>query len=480
MSDSHKQDNRPDDNPLPQGEALPEVRTYSPFNRPAVSGDVRPMTPEEAASFDERLVAISSKPAPAVLSRKINAAAVREAKPITDPGPGPEAVLSETAITARPGNLAGQEGAGSSNPLPDMRVYSVFNRAGVPIQEKAMTEDDGSAFEGRVLGAGETSLSEPTESLEQPPGQRQPKSGRGSGVLSGLYALLIFFGAVLALTMASQIATLAAYVTALPAWMRVPAWSLLGLIIAVLLVGAARVVWLFITLPKSPNIPLHALHQLQARAETRAQAAAGAMEAAQQIRKFIEAYPAAQNVAMSRKPFGFSSEELQGLAQARARLLSGNHGDALSWLQQCDQQFLRLLDEKAIARVSGYAKIVGLKTALLSNPVFETGVIVANGYLLIGDLCRIYNLSVSRVGAATIMLHIVLSAAIAANVEDALDHAIDAASGSLHHDVGTALAASVAGAVPLAKRGAKGWVAYVLIRRLGAVTIRELRPIRKR
>jgi uncharacterized membrane protein YfcA len=123
-----------------------------------------------------------------------------------------------------------------------------------------------------------------------------------------------------------------------------------------------------------------------------------------------------------------------------------------------------------------------------------------NAYLMVGDLCRIYNVRAGGWGTARILAYVFFNTFAASRVDDlsdaAADHAANVISQHAEHvePVAGAVGVAVGGAVghfPGAVIGAKvaskvasrivsGGVNAILLSRLGKTTIRQLRPLQER
>ena len=169
-------------------------------------------------------------------------------------------------------------------------------------------------------------------------------------------------------------------------------------------------------------------------------------------------------------------------------------------MENFNRQFLQLLDEVAERRIALYAKRTGFSTGAAHRRSIDTLIVAMNAYLMVGDLCRIYNVRAGGWGTARILAYVFFNTFAASRVDDlsdiAADHAANVISQHAEHvePVAGAVGVAVGGAVghfPGAVIGAKvaskvasrivsGGVNAILLNRLGKTTIRQLRPLQER
>jgi uncharacterized membrane protein YcjF (UPF0283 family) len=287
-------------------------------------------------------------------------------------------------------------------------------------------------------------------------------------ILAGAMLLLVF----------SQAMSLVGYIRAMPMPFQYIGWGAFGLVMFMLLAGVLRLSWIYLRLAASPNVSLSAIRELRKREEMRERAKADLRTASKQIQSFLTAYRI-EDPKMQRKlrRLGFAQDEVQSLAEVVTKLRRRDRGDDEAYLQNVSEQFLARLDEKAQRRIKSYAILTGAKTAVFSKGHIDTLIVSANAYLMVSDLCELYNVRTSRLGTLRVLGWMVVAAFVAANLEDVADSVVDAAKGAFADDLGPAGAGLVAGATAITKRGTEGLINYLLIQRLGRTTVRNLRPI---
>jgi putative membrane protein len=290
-------------------------------------------------------------------------------------------------------------------------------------------------------------------------------------------AIWILTGALMIFVFA-QALSLVNSIQALPGISRQIGWVAFGLVMFLLLGGVLRLTWIYVRLAASPNVSLSAIRELRKREHMRERAKADLRTATKQIQTFLSNYRIEDQRTQRRlRRMGFAHDEVQRLQTVVVKLRRADRGDDEAYLRNVSEQFLAQLDEKAKKRVKAYAILTGAKTAVFSRGHIDTLIVAANAYLMVSDLCELYNVRTSRMGTLKVLGHMCVAAFVAANMEDVANSVVDAAKGAFADDLGPAGAGLVAGATAITKRGTEGLINYLLIQRLGRTTIRNLRPI---
>jgi hypothetical protein len=291
-------------------------------------------------------------------------------------------------------------------------------------------------------------------------------------------AMIWILAGALMLFVLSQAMSLLGQIQSMPFPTQYIGWAVFGLVMLMLGAGALRLGWIYLKLAASPNVSLSAIKELKKREEMRERAKANLRLATKQIQSFLTSYRI-EDPKMQRRlrRLGFAGDEVQRLQENVTRLRRKDRGDDEAYLQNVSEQFLARLDEKAKKRIKAYAILTGAKTAVFSRGHIDTLIVVANAYLMVSDLCELYNVRTSRMGTLKVLAHMCIAAFVAANLEDVADSVVDAAKGAFADDLGPAGAGLVAGATAITKRGTEGLINYLLIQRLGRTTLRNLRPI---
>jgi uncharacterized membrane protein YcjF (UPF0283 family) len=291
---------------------------------------------------------------------------------------------------------------------------------------------------------------------------------------SGIGAILAIFVGASLLFVISQAVSLLGEIEKLPDWMAIPALTGAGLLILVMAVAGLRLVGLYLRLRASPLVSVRAIQELTVRAEMREIAAQQYSAACGALRAFIDRYP--MDGKRSQKLLqrnGFRPDEIERLRWSAAHLRGRELTTYEGWLHECDQTFLSVLDQVARRRIRLYAVAVGIKTAAVPNGLADTAIVLLNAYLMIGNLCRIYNLRANSLGTLAILGHVFVNAFSAAGLE----HLSDMASAHMSDTMTTAGGMLAGVARTATARLAEGSANGLLFRRLGLASMRRLRPI---
>lgn len=315
--------------------------------------------------------------------------------------------------------------------------------------------------------------------------------------LLGIVAILSLAG----LFVFAQTISILAQITVLSP---VPRWSSYVLLVALLagvVFGAARLLIAYFRLRRTQKITLRGIDDLNQRAQFRKLAAEETKQAAQLVREYLDDFPEKVSDLVRIK---FSPEQAEKLLAARKDLLNPAKilGNA-RWLRRFRQDFQSVLDEAADACIKRHAKGVGLKVAALPLALVETAVVLYSAFTMIGDLCEIYNLRLGAPSTLIVTGWAAIQGVLAGQVEgwtkdehkswlhdsgqdvptaDKIAPPADDAGAETVRQVGSAATHSFGDLhVPFAgrifKRAAKGFVQYMLLRRLGRLTQGWLRMV---
>jgi putative membrane protein len=248
----------------------------------------------------------------------------------------------------------------------------------------------------------------------------------------------------------------------------------IGIIAASVVAAMGYLVYRYLRLRQSPLISLTMLAALHERHGTQHAALQKTADAQQRLESFLRDYPLDNSKSLQR--LGFTDEStIRILKDQRDRLCHGPRGSDLMWLDELDRRFLSILDEVSNRRIKRYARQVGIKTAVAPTGFVDAAIVSINAYLLIGDLCQIYNVRANRWSTLMILLRIFVNTVSAAEMEDLTDAMGDGLADAVRDNIGevATLAVQFAG-----KRIAEGVANGALLARLGHVTMRSIRPIR--
>lgn len=285
---------------------------------------------------------------------------------------------------------------------------------------------------------------------------------------------VVVFGLAL-LFFASQALNVWGQVQSLPSLGRWFAYVSLTTITVAILVAMGYLIWQFMKLRETPSVSIMALKQLHERSATRVLAIQSSRKAAERLEQFLREYPLEAKDLPQLKKLGFETE-IEVLQQTREQLLASAQGGSRLFVTEVNDYFLSKIDEVAKRRIHDYAQRVGTKTAIAPSGVLDSGIVIVHSYLLIGDLCRIYNVRATK-GSILYILGLSLINMIAASgMEDATESAASVLTQgtSLLHGIPFA-GEAIKG---LTARATEGAANLLLLRKLGYATLRQLRPIK--
>lgn len=278
----------------------------------------------------------------------------------------------------------------------------------------------------------------------------------GRGVVAGL-ALMT---GILGFYLVSRVIELYASIAALDAWAAWVAVVLLGLCVLAVLSGMAYFFFVYLRLRANRQIQLAELEQLDRRTERRGE------QSLDEIRGYLESYPLGDSPETAKL---FDADTRRRLEEARERLL--NHwwdrlkSSPVDWVHRYVEGFQSILDEQAEQWVGQVARLVAFKTAISPHPLLDLTIVLFWSFRLLGDLCRIYQLRIGRLGTAALLVRIFFNAYVAARLDEWEEHVEDGLDQALENLPLPDLAQTLVGRIG-AKSGT-GLANYFLIRRLG-------------
>ncbi len=314
-----------------------------------------------------------------------------------------------------------------------------------------------------------------------------------------LFAML-GIAALLALFVFSQTFQILAVVALQPRLFQLLAYAGLTAVLAILTALAVRLLILFRRLRVNQQISAVQLRELSSRAELRALVQRDKAIAKTNLEGYLRSYPFdPASLPVTPGAFRLDKKTIERLRGARDYLLDHERfSDYDGWLDDFRLRFQDVLQGPADKVVQDWMKMVGLKTAISSSALIDSLIVLYCGYGMIGDLCRLYNLRMTRPGIIRLMAFSLFNAYAAGQIEDHADElaatATNLANG-VAENVDPGLAETVAvnfheffGEVPLVgsalksigKKAADGLANALLMRKLGRTTIALLRPIDRR
>ena len=258
-----------------------------------------------------------------------------------------------------------------------------------------------------------------------------------------------------------------------PSWMA-GVWCCLILAASVLVIATAiRIILLYLRLSKSPQIRINGLEDLNNR-QTIRKSMSSINVAKNELSRFVRSYRISENPDSSRLlNLGFQRDEIDSLRRQQETLMDPDcTPSAEEWLRNFQDRFLSVIDQAAERRVRSSALLVAAKTAIAPRGIVDTLIVVYSSFKLIGDLCAIYNLRMSGLSTAAILVRAFVIAYLAGRVQDAAEKISDEL---YKHVAGVAGAAANLLTAKTAEAAANGF----LIWRLGKTTIAMVRPVRR-
>lgn len=283
-----------------------------------------------------------------------------------------------------------------------------------------------------------------------------------------LIAILVFVGAMLVLLVLNQSIAFIDHLAQSPAWVQWVGLSALVCALGAIIGSLWSLATRYLRLKQTPALWLN-------RQQLRELAHTGTTDAKHRLETFLREFPIDRDPPQKWKRLGFTTESLQSLADARAELLNPCHGHTRKWLDELNDCFLARLDSVAQQRVAHYAKRVGIKTALSPKGFLDSIIVVVNSYLLLTDLCDLYNVRAGRMGTLRLLTRIGFNTVIAGNLDQPAEMLEQELRDSVQDWTAT-FAAQVLGKV--VANAAEGGTNALLIYRLGKAATRELRPLR--
>jgi hypothetical protein len=330
------------------------------------------------------------------------------------------------------------------------------------------------------------------------PELRLPKFLVSGTFLMGIIAILSLVG----LFVFAQAITVFSQISLLPTVPRQISHAFLVLFLTGILSGAVRLLLACARLRSTQKITLSGIESLNERARFRKFAEEEGARAFQIVRSYLDDFPTDPRHLVG---MGFTVEQASRLSASRSDLTNtakdlGPH----EWLQRFRRDFQSVADEAAEDCIRRRARGVGVKVAALPLPFVETAIVLHGAFSMIADLCQIYRLRLGAGEALIVTGWAAIQGLIAGQLDnlsgnreaDSWAHEFQSHFGgaeavaSMAHETGAETMRDAASVfshavtdlhIPLVgrllKRGAKGFLQYMLLRRLGCLTQRWLRMV---
>ena len=247
--------------------------------------------------------------------------------------------------------------------------------------------------------------------------------------------------------------------------------------------AAARLVMTYRLFVISPQVQLDQIRDPYSRAIIRKKVANKANkqveEGYQALVTLVREYPIEdpKQIKLLRMAGMTEAEEVK-FKKDIADLKESDSAGRSKWIEDCDSLFVKKIDDFASQRVSDYSKRVGIKTALCPTGFLDALIVIVNSFLLVEELCRLYNVRANWRNSAFLAARLVFNTFISAKLEKSLDNTANFFSDELalaSTSLGNAFSKLFLG---VGKRMVEGAFNYFLIKRLGHATMRYLRPIK--
>jgi len=249
-------------------------------------------------------------------------------------------------------------------------------------------------------------------------------------------------------------------------------YGAVSLLILVMLLTMLRLAWLYLRLGKNRQVSLKVIGALESRRELRELSRQELREARSRLVRHLEGFRLEGDRAGSELfALGFQEEEVEALKNQKQRLLDPNLSPSADeeWIREFREGFQAALDRAASRRIKTFALRVGLKTAIIPISLVDAVIVVYSSFMLIGDLCRIYNLRMGGLATAVILARAFVHAYLAAEIEEMSEKVFDSILDS------EGLVSQLAGAI--APKLVEGKANAFLIWRLGRAASALLRPV---
>lgn len=206
-------------------------------------------------------------------------------------------------------------------------------------------------------------------------------------------------------------------------------------------------------------------------------------EARERLLEYLRSYPTGKSETAFLTSIGLSEEKVGQLERVRAELMDmSRYANNDTWFASFQDRFQAMLDDAAEARVAYYARRVAISTAISPNALVDTLLTSYCGFMMIADLCRIYNLRVGSIGTIVLLGHVFLNAYVAGQLDD-FEDAVTSSIETFWAEIGTHVGSQAVDAAigifvgKAGSRAVSGMFNYLLMKRLGRYAVSSLRPI---
>ena len=248
---------------------------------------------------------------------------------------------------------------------------------------------------------------------------------------------------------------------------------------ALVVYAVGRFAWGYAKLRRNKQLNLLVLAELDRRTALRRIAIDKKQQARKLLEEYLSGYPLDRPADRRRlAAAGLKADAVEQLTRVRGRLLDADRwSDSDAWFAAFKQDYQGLLEAAAKERVAYWARRAGVVTAVLSNTFADAAGVLYCSFAMLGDLCRIYNLRVGRVGTAVLLTRVFVSGYVAGQLNDLENMSADEVTRVVAPElpVGEVVATRVIG--KMSGKVATGMANYFIMTRLGAAARRLLQPV---
>jgi uncharacterized membrane protein YcjF (UPF0283 family) len=247
-----------------------------------------------------------------------------------------------------------------------------------------------------------------------------------------------------------------------PAYLQWPIWLLLVLVSLLVVYAALRLLLIWKSLHRQPQVMLKQVDQQNRDRAARelssyvGKLSSGGRKQADKWRKFWPDNPGKANELM----------------EACRKLSSSRHADTETWLEEFEEWIRKPMDEAAANRIRYYWKLVGIKTAVSPFPLIDAAAVLYNNFLLIGDLADLYGRRISKADIFTLLWAIIFQVYVAAHTQELLDAVADEMTKSIQSGIARSLTSFIS------PKLAEGTVHAMVTWRIGKRTMAMMHPLK--
>ncbi|MFO7724094.1 MAG: YcjF family protein [Oceanipulchritudo sp.] len=244
---------------------------------------------------------------------------------------------------------------------------------------------------------------------------------------------------------------------AYPIYLQWPVWLLLGLVLVLVLYAVIRLLLVWRTLHRHPQVSLEKV-ELSDRVAARSQ-----------LTDYLKAL-LKQPADRWRKVWP-DEEAASQVSEACRNLVRERHIDADSWLDEYERQVRSPMDQAATARIRSYWQLVGVKTAISPFPLIDAMAVLYNNFLMIGDLATLYGRRIRRHEIVILLWVVFFQVYVASQSQELLDSAADEMGQTIHSGIARSFTHFIS------PKLAEGTIHAMVTWRIGKRAMRMMQPV---